>query len=224
MSTPFSVRRRLLAAGLLAGCAAFAHAEAPTESEVASFFRAVQIDDAKRVQAMVGTEVNANEINPVGGEPALVLAVREGSMRVLDVLLRHPGTDVDAKAVNGNTALMMAAFKRNMPAVQALLAKGAAVNRAGWTPLHYAAAGGDAEIAKLLLARGAKLEAVSPPASGAYTPLMMAAREGQESTALLLLARGAQPGLKNSEGLTAVQIAERAGQEAVAKAISGFKR
>jgi ankyrin repeat protein len=115
---------------------------------------------------------------------------------------------------------MMAAYKGNMPAVQALLAKGAAVNRTGWNPLHYAAASGDDAITRLLLERGARVDAVSPVKSGAYTPLMMAAREGHDSTALLLLEHGANPKLTNSEGLTAVQLAERAGKDHVASAIS----
>jgi ankyrin repeat protein len=173
---------------------------------------------------MVGKEVNANEINPVGGEPALVLAVREGSMRVFDALLLHPGTDLEAKAMNGNTALMMAAFKGNKRAAEALLAKGAQVNRAGWTPLHYAAASGSEDIARLLIARKAKLDAASPRESGAYTPLMMAAREGQAGMVSLLLEQGARPDLKNTEGLSAAQIAERAGQTDIAARIAGFKR
>jgi ankyrin repeat protein len=121
--------------------------------------------------------------------------------------------------MNGNTALMMAAFKKNRPAVEALIAKGAAVNRPGWTPLHYAAASGDVDIAQLLLARGARVDAVSPAASGKYTPLMMAAREGHEDCALFLLGQGADPQLKNGEGLTAAQIAQKADHAGIAAAI-----
>jgi ankyrin repeat protein len=104
---------------------------------------------------------------------------------------------------------MMAAYKRNRDAAEALLARGAAVNRAGWTPLHYAAASGDEDIARLLIKRGAKIDAVSPPASGSYTPLMMAAREGQPDMAVFLSASGANPKLKNAEGLTAAEIAAK---------------
>ena len=217
-------RRAILTSCLLAATLHLATAAAATPEQVASFFRAVQVDNVSAVKDMAGKLVNPNEINPVGGEPALVLAVREGSMRVFDALLLQPGIDLEAKALNGNTALMMAAFKNNRRAAEALLAKGARVNRAGWTPLHYAAAGGAEDIARLLIDRKAKLNALSPKESGAYTPLMMAAREAQPGMVRLLLEAGANPGLKNTEGLTAAQIAERAGQADIAATISGFKR
>lgn len=216
--------RRLLAASFLFAVIAGAHAvEPPTPQQVSSFFRAVQMDDASTVRKMVGAVVNANELNPLGGEPALVLAIREGSREVILELLRHPGTDLERKAVNGNTALMMAAFKRDEEVVRALLKKGAKVNQSGWTALHYAAASGDDKIAQVLIEHGAKLDAVSPRASGAFTPLMLAAREGMDATARLLVARGANTGLKNTEGLTAAQIAKQAGRDELAKALAAAR-
>lgn len=215
-------RRALVLAALLAGFVSSAQAvRPPTPEELAAFFRAVQLDDVKTVRKMVGATVNANERNPSGGDTALVLALREEAPRVFEALLAHPGTDLEATAANGNTALMMAAFKRNRQAVKALLAKGARVKRAGWTPLHYAAAAGDEEIAGALIDSGAQLDAPSPRQSGAYTPLMMAAREGQAPVAVLLLKRGAKRDLRNTEGLTAAQIAERAGRADLVQAISG---
>jgi ankyrin repeat protein len=213
------LRSLVLSLGLACGISAAAPAP-PNGAELARFFRAVQLDDAKTVGAMVGSVVNANQPNPIGGEPGLVQALREDAMAVFKVFLDHPGTSLEAKAANGNTALMMAAFKGNRPAVEALLAKGAKVNQPGWTALHYAAAAGDDEIVRLLLARGAKVDALSPTASGAYTPMMMAAREGHDRTALVLIAHGADRLRKNAEGLTAVQIAERAGKPRVAEALS----
>ena len=214
--------RSILATILLAvvpGTAALAATSGQAGAQLGAFFRAVQMDDARTVKSLLAAGVNPNQPNPAGGEPALVLAVREGSMRVFQALLDHPGIQLDAPALNGNTALMMAAFKRNRAAVEALIARGADVNRAGWTPLHYAAAGGDEDIARLLLKRGAQVDAVSPPASGSLTPLMMAAREGQLAMAVFLLGQGANPRLANSEGLTPVQIAERAERKDIAAAI-----
>ena len=213
---------RLCAAGVLGGVAAGAiAAQAPNEKQVSSFFRAVQMDDASTVRKMVGTVVNANELNPLGGEPALVLAIREGSRAVVQDLLAHPGTDLERKAVNGNTALMMAAFKRDGDTVRALLDKGAKVNQPGWTALHYAAASGDVAISQLLIERGAQVNALSPRPSGAVTPLMMAAREGQDGIVRLLLAKGANAALKNTEGFTAAQLAKQAGHDKLAGQLSG---
>lgn len=213
-------RARLCPIVLVVSLAVASVAAAATPEQVSNFFRAVQLDDARTVKAMLGSQVDPNQANPVGGEPALVLALREGAMDVFQAVLAHPGTRVDAPAINGNTALMMAAFKGNRPAAEALIAKGAAVNRPGWTPLHYAAAAGDESIAALLLARGAKVDAVSPRASGSYTPLMMAAREGKEDMAVFLRKQGADPTLKNGEGLTAAQIAERADHKSLARALA----
>lgn len=208
----------VLVLGLASGMTMAAPA-APDAAALAKFFRAVQLDDAKTVNAMVGSVVNANQPNPIGGDTGLVMALREDAMEVFKAFLAHPGTNLEAKAANGNTPLMMAAFKRNRPAVEALLAKGARVNQPGWTALHYAAAAGDDEIVRLLLARGARVDAVSPASSGGYTPMMMAAREGHDDTALVLIAHGADRSRKNTEGLTAVQIAEGAGKTRVADAL-----
>jgi ankyrin repeat protein len=195
-----------------------AQGQAPSSAEVARFFRSVQLDDAGTVKKMLAA-VNPNQVNPAGGEPALVQALREGAMKVVDVLLAQPGIDLETPAMNGNTALMMAAYQHNAPAVTMLLARGAKVMQPGWTALHYAAAAGDDAIARQLLERGAAIDAPSPPASGKFTPLMMAAREGHDRTVQLLLRAGADPALRNSEGLTAQQIAARAGHQFIADAL-----
>lgn len=200
----------------LAAALWFGVAQAALADPVTDFFRAVQIDNAGAVKSLSGAAVDPNMADPISGETALILAMREDSMNVFKVLLADPRVKLELAAPNGNTALMMAAFKRNMPAVQALLAKGAAVNRPGWTPLHYAGAGGDAEIVRVLLAHKADVNAPSP---GKLTPLMLAAREGQESSVQALLDAGADTSLKNNEGLTAAQIAERADKPRIANAI-----
>lgn len=193
-------------------------AQAATRAELTTFFRSVQLDDAGTVRKMLAAgTIEPNAIDPLSGESGLILALREGSAQVVELLLAQPGLKLELNAPNGNTALMMAAFKHNKAAVLALLAKGAIVNRPGYTALHFAAAAGDDEITRILLEHHAYIDAEAP---ARYTPLMMAAREGQESTVRVLLEAGADATLKNTEALTAAQIAARADKPLIVAAIT----
>lgn len=214
----------LVLATSVAAAAPAARAQTAASAGAVQFFRAVQVDDAGTVRKMLAADFPPNQVNPIGGEPGLVLALRHGAMQVFDVLLAQQDINLEAPAINGNTALMMAAYQHNATAVTALLARGAAVTQPGWTALHYAAAAGDDAIARQLLEHGAVIDAPSPGASGKFTPLMMAAREGHDRTVLLLLRAGANPELRNSEGLTAEQIAVRADKAFVAEAIGNYLR
>ena len=192
-------------------------AGAATTAQLTSFFRSVQLDDAATVNKLLANgTVGPNALDPISGESALILALREGSARVVDILLAQPSIALELNAPNGNTALMMASFKHNVAVVKALLAKGAIVNRPGWTALHFAAASGDDVITKILLDHFAYIDAEAP---AKFTPLMIAAREGHESTVALLLEEGADASLKNSEALTAAQVAQRADKPRIAAAI-----
>jgi ankyrin repeat protein len=201
--------------------AAWAQGHAATSAELARFFRSVQLDDSATVQEMLVDTISPNQVNPAGGEPALVLAVREGSMKVFGVLMKQPRIDLEAPAINGNTALMMAAYRNNSAAATALLARGAVVTRPGWTALHYAAAGGSAPIGTALLERGAGIDATSP--SG-MTPLMLAAREGKEDMVKLLLERGANASLRDGGfHQTAAEFALKADKPWIATTINTWQ-
>ena len=183
-----------LALGLASAQAAGAGPGADADADAVAFFRALQLDDDRTVKAVLARGLDPNLRDPERGEPALVIAMRHDAMKAAHLLLADPRLKVDAQAPNGNTALMMAAYQKNKPAVLALLAKGAQVNRPGFTALHYAAAAGDLDIMKLLLEQHAYIDAESP--TGA-TPLMLAAQEGQEEAVKLLLEEGADASLKD---------------------------
>lgn len=170
------------------------------------YFLAVRNDNPGKVRDLLQRGFDPNTVDAERGETGLMLALRSDSLRVADVLLKAPGLDVEARSHNGDTALMTAAYKSNIAAVQALLERKAEVNRPGWTALHYAATVGANDIVQLLLDRYAYIDAESPNKT---TPIMMAARGGHILTVKLLLDAGADATLKNDVGMTAIDLARK---------------
>ena len=135
--------------------------------------------------------------------------------------MEHPDLNVNALNAAGESALMLAALKGDMASSLQLLARGALVNRAGWSPLHYAATGTEPRLVTLLLERGADIDARAPNGT---TPLMMAARYGHEDSVKLLLARGADPKRRDSRGLQAADFARLEGREWLAARLEAVQR
>jgi len=184
------------------------------------FFRAVGSDDERSVHTLLKRGFDPNSLDEKG-QTALILAIRGGSFRVARELVAHPAQKVDTPNHAGETALMIAALRGERDWVDQLLARGAQVDRPGWSPLHYAATGPQTQLVELMLARGAPIEARSPNGT---TPLMMAARYGAEGSALLLLARGADPRARNDQGLDAAAFARLGGREALASRLEAAAR
>jgi uncharacterized protein len=184
------------------------------------FFRAINVDNAGTVQALLERGFDPNTLSEKGQWP-LYLAMREGAPRVAALLLAHPAIRVDAANAAGETALMMAALRGETEWAARLLERGAALQREGWTPLHYAASGPGTAVVALLLDRGAQIEAPSPNRS---TALMMAARYGPETTVDLLLARGASLQARNDAGLNAADFARLGGRESLAARLQRAER
>jgi ankyrin repeat protein len=189
-----------------------------TESaDQVAFFRAAQLDDERTVRAVLARGLDPNVHETDRGETGMIVAMRYDGNKVLNELLKHPRINLEEASPNGTTALMMAAFKHNKDAVNALIAKGAQVNRKGWTPLHFAATAGDLDIIAILLEHHAYIDAPSPTG---FTPLMLAAREGQEDAVRLLLREGADATLKDGAfNIDAAEFARRAEKPWIAKAI-----
>jgi ankyrin repeat protein len=181
-------------------CVAFA-------DSLSDFFIAVKNDNYPVVTSLLQRGLSPNLVEETRGDSGLILALREESNRVFDILLNTPGIDLEIRAKNGDSALMIAAYKGNAPAVKALLAKDAQVNNPGWTALHYAALIGNDDIVRMLLEASAYIDAESPNGT---TPLMMAAGAGRVTTVKLLLDEGADASLKNGVGMNALDFAQEA--------------
>jgi len=174
-------------------------------------------------------------------------AAYHGDTRSLSRLL-DAGFDINQRDQNGHTPLHYAVIAGSTRAAESLLSRGAEVNaglgqHGGWTALDLAAAFGRAEIARLLLAHGARpspsslhaalhpknLEVVSLLLShgadvnstrGGETPLICAAARGPSLDALkLLLTAGAKVNAKNKSGQTALHRAAASGDAEMARAL-----
>ena len=190
---------------LLAFCVSSAQA-----GSYEDFFRAVVSDNPRVIEALVGRGFDPNAVDP-GGQPAILRALQAESYQAALALARLPGTQVDIRNAAGETPLAMAALKGEMAVMHALLERGAAIDPPGWTPLHYAAAGDALPAVRLLIGRGARLEARAP--GNARTPLMLASLFASEPVIEALLAAGADPAARDRNGASAAELAAGAGRD-----------
>jgi ankyrin repeat protein len=173
------------------------------------FFKAVQFDDVKTVQALLQRGFDPNTVNPAG-MPGLMLAVREPSLKVAQLLVSWPKVKTEVRNDKDESVLMLAALKGYLPLVKQLVDKDADVNKPGWTPLHYAASTGQVAVIEFLLENSAYIDAESPNGT---TPLMMAAMYGSPEAVKVLIQAGADLNIKNQLGLTALDFAVRGNRQ-----------
>lgn len=184
------------------------------------FFVAIRNDNISTLGDLLRRGFDPNTADE-RGQPGLTLAMQEQSLRAAKLLLEQPGLKIDALNQAGESALMMAALKGEVAGAKMLLARGAKVNKEGWSPLHYAATGPEPELVRLLLDSGAE---VDPAAPNGTTPLMMAAQYGSEDSVKLLLERGADPNRRNQRELRAADFAKLAGRDALAARLQKLQR
>jgi len=193
-------------AGLLAAILSLSlPAIAQTERQITDFTKAAKFDDISEVKELLAEGVNPNAVDPKGN-PMLLIAIRDKSNKVIDYLLQNKNIDVDLSNKYGETPLMIASIEGDLPIVKTLVLQNhARVDHIGWTPLHYACTRGHLDVAQFLILNGANVNATSINGS---TPLMMAAQSGNEELIKYLLDKGADLQLRNSQGLSAIEIAQ----------------
>lgn len=144
----------------------------------------------------------------------LLDAARKGDIKKVRKLLEQ-GADVDAKDIDGLTALHEAAENKHTDVVKVLLQAGADANIRdrkwyAWTPLDKAVMNGCVDIVKVLLEAGADVNAKHGEHN--LTVLMMAALSGHTETVAALLDAGADVNTSRTDGDTALHWAAMTGQ------------
>jgi uncharacterized protein len=159
------------------------------------------------VRKLLEQGVNPNESN-VAGESPLCLAILGRCEPGIITALLESGARPDSPDVSSHrcrrTVLHLAIELMNRTCVEALLRAGADVTIAdseGWTPLHYAAASGDAMVANLLLQYGAKANRWSHTGQ---SPLLLAASRQHVGIVESLFHCGASLEVKNPQGDTLI--------------------
>ena len=180
----------------------------------------------ERLIALPGADVDAVDDR---GETALLqaaeFAMKYDTTPIVEALLAHGARVTSVSEGRDMTPLMHAANGNSPGVAQALLAKVDAKelerrNAEGRTALAIAAMVGAAEVAEMLLEKGAQIDGRD---DGGKTPLIVAAGyqfPGTEATVALLLKKGANPKLKDQAGNTALSEAKRRGSAGVVELLT----
>ena len=174
-------------------------------------------NDVEAVKSLLSAGADVNEADPQSGNTPLIFACRYNYLDMARLLI-DKGADVNRKAKDGSTALMMAAYA-SPDMVKLLIGHGADVkarNNIGtgaFTNAVIAAMESEGtETAELLLEAGADVDeaATAGPTAG-YTPLMMAARNNRPGLVSFLIAKGADVNARAKDGKTPLALAQQEG-------------
>ena len=172
---------------------------------------AVQRNDATAISEYLDRGLDP-DITDAEGNTILMLAARHGSEDLVKLLLSRKADPLKRNPY-GDTALNEACLEGHLEVAKLLVSAGSPLNGPGWTPLHYAAFAGAADLVGYLLDRGANKDALAP---NGYTALMLAVRNGQEAAVRALLYRDPDLEVQGPRGETALSIATEKGEKDLA--------
>jgi ankyrin repeat protein len=129
-----------------------------------------------------------------------------GNKETIELFFKS-GMNVNAKGINGETALMQAAVNHDIEMIKLLIDKGADVNTKnndGYTALMFVSSNGDLEVLKLLIDKGADVNAKN---NDGETALMLASLNDELEVVKMFIKKGADINVKSNKGDTALTYA-----------------
>jgi len=219
----------------------------PMDPKLVTLISAIRSGDSKSVGRMIAANPQLVQAKDKAGNTPLHHAAGFGNLATMKVLLDHGadanagnlrkstpllwslydetkvrlllarGADVNAKTVDGRSAIYQTAIMGNaVPVLRLLIEKGANPNEktlTGMTPLIAASRGNLAGM-RLLIEKGSNVNARN--AAGG-TALMAAASTGRPEAIAALLAKGADPNARTKKNESALADAATAGNEEAVK-------
>jgi ankyrin repeat protein len=186
-----------------------ADAKSATEYGATALYAAAAHPDSAMTVKLLAAGADPNRAL-LSGETPLMEAARRGNLATVQALLTA-GADVNAQeAGGGQNALMWATSERQTAVIEELVRRGADVSagsKTGFTALMFAAQQGDVNIAKILVAAGAKPNDAQPKTL--LTPLIIASAMGHVKTVDYLLDSGANPNHIDARGYVALHLVVR---------------
>lgn len=175
--------------------------------------QAVEHGSIQRVRELLSADAALGRARNDRGVSVLLEARYRGRFDVVEALLDARAGDVDVfeAAALGQVSALERLLSRDTKSVESFSAD-------GFTPLHLACYFAQASAVKLLLARGANVEAASQNAQG-LRALHAAAAGGSAESVEMLLARGADPDARQRGGFTALHAAANAGRADIARSL-----
>jgi len=216
--------RRLVAVALsgvwLATASPIFAADAAEGSDATPLLVAASNGDLALVNRLLKGGANPNVRNQLNTTPLLEAAFH-GNAQIIKALL-EAGADPNLAGPDGETPLMLLARGDNVAAAKLLLDKGAnpraRESQREQTALMWAAANNQGPMARLLVERGADVDAktatdlmtplvsgeprAQPRSPGGMTALMFASREGCLECVQAMIEKGARIDLADPEGVT----------------------
>lgn len=178
---------------------------------------AVVGNDPERVRWLLEHGADPNAVAELEYN-SLQWAVREGHVKVADILLEH-GANVDQLDRDGWSPLMLAVYRDNSDMVGLLLKHGAKKDiygGGGWNPLSVAITYGNLDRVKQLVDAGVDVNAAN---DAGYTPVMFATAKSSKGVLDMLIKRGANVDAANKAGITSLMLAAAENNTEAAKAL-----